>query len=249
MKAPVRIFADAPTLHRRAAERVVALAREAVAARGAFHLALAGGSTPRGLYQLLATAEFARQLPWASLHIYFGDERCVPPDHPESNYRMAREALLDHVPLPAGQIHPIPCEAEPQRAARDYADLLQRKLPRDDAGRPCFDLILLGLGPDGHIASLFPDTDILHRRRLPVAAVFVPKLESWRVSLTLPLLNNARHLLLLVSGAGKADVVRHVLDRIPEATPLPVERLRPRGEQTWMLDQAAARHLEQGPER
>ena len=225
-------------LYRAAAERLLALGTAAIAEHGAFHLALAGGATPQGLYTLLSTDELAGRLDWAQVHLYFGDERCVPPDHHDSNYRMVRESLFDRLPV-APQLHRISGELTPEQAAADYAALLRRQLPA--AG---FDLILLGLGPDGHIASLFPGSDTLHQQRQTVVADYVPKLDSWRITLTLPVLNRARHLLLLVSGAHKADVLRHVLRNISHANPLPVEMLRPRGSLEWFIDAPAARHIE-----
>ncbi len=234
----VTVLPDQAALFQAGTERVLTIGNEAIAARGAFHLALAGGSTPRGLYALLADAELATRLDWSRVHIYFGDERCVPPDHADSNYRMARESLLDRLPVAPAAVNRIAGEIEPDQAAADYAALLKRQLP--GAG---FDLVLLGLGPDGHIASLFPESRAL-TQRIPVTAVYVPKLTAWRVTVTFPVLNRARHLLLLVSGSQKADVMRHVLRAIKHAMPLPVQMLRPLGEMEWLLDADAARHLD-----
>ncbi len=241
MTSAARVLHTLPNqaaLYRAAAERLLALGTAAIAAHGAFHLALAGGATPQGLYTLLGTDELAGRLDWTRVHLYFGDERCVPPDHHDSNYRMVRESLLDRLPV-APQLHRINGELAPEQAAADYAALLHRQLPA--AG---FDLILLGLGPDGHIASLFPGSDTLNQRKQTVTADYVPKLDSWRITLTLPVLNHARHLMLLVSGAHKADVVRHVMRNIAHANPLPVEMLRPQGVLEWFVDADAARYLE-----
>ncbi|OBS10147.1 6-phosphogluconolactonase [Acidihalobacter prosperus] len=230
-------LADADRLYAAVADRVIALAESAVAARGRFHLALAGGNTPRRLYERLAARD---DTDWNRWEIWFGDERCVAPEHQDSNYRMARETLLAHVPIPASQVHPMIADPAiaPERAAADYADALSAHLPQQ-AGWPILDAVLLGLGPDGHTASLFPGTPILDVLDTPVAAVHVPRLSAWRISLTLPVLAHARHLLFVVEGAGKSDVLAR-LARGPAAgePPLPVERVSgPRAE--WYLDAAA----------
>jgi 6-phosphogluconolactonase len=239
-----RIYDDADALFRAAAQRVLELGREAIAARGAFHLALAGGSTPAGLYRELALEKRGGAVQWERVHIYFGDERCVPPDDAQSNYRMARETLLAHVPIPESQIYRIHGEDAPHAAAAAYDETLARALPQEEGGWR-LDLILLGLGPDGHIASLFPETEILGKHKALAASVFVPKLDSWRISVTLPVINHARHIMLLVSGAAKADVVHRALNRTPGAGNLPVQRIRPRGTVEWFLDADAAGRLEQ----
>lgn len=239
----VHIFSDENELFERCAGRIVEIGTSAIAERGNFHFALAGGTTPQGLYRRLSEPRLASELDWTRCQIFFGDERAVPPDHRDSNYRMAREALLDHIVLPAENIHPISTEKELQEAARDYGHLLKTALPHDGGRMPVFDLILLGMGADGHVASLFPGTDILAKKNTPVAAVYVEKLEAWRISLTLPAINHARHVLILVSGEKKADIVRHVLGGMPETNPLPVQRIHPSGELEWYLDAAAAHYL------
>lgn len=241
----VRVLPDAAALFLAAARRVVELGQAAIAARGAFHLALAGGSTPAGLYRLLATPAFAGQMDWHRSHIYFGDERAVPPDHADSNYRMARDTLLAPLAISEAQVHRIPTEHPPAEAAAAYSRCLRQHLPPEG-----FDLLLLGMGADGHIASLFPGSAALDQRNKPAAvATHEPKLAAaggvdWRITLTLPTLNQARHTLLLVSGAPKADVVRHVLRRVAGAAPLPVQMLHPAGTLEWLLDREAARHLD-----
>lgn len=244
--ATIHILDDTAALHGEAARHIVEQAARAIDARGAFHIALAGGATPEGVYRRLHDGEAGGRVDWSRVHIYFGDERCVPPDHPDSNYRMAREALLDHVPVPAEQVHRMAGEVQPAKAAREYARLLEARLPRDDRGRRRFDLVLLGMGPDGHVASLFPDTDVL-RRRVAAAAVYVPKLDSWRLTVTLPTINAARHVALMVTGEKKADVVRHVFRDDPDAAPLPVQMVRPAGRLDWFLDAEAARLLPSAP--
>jgi len=225
---------DLDAVSRRAAERWSELSRQAIADHGGFHVALSGGSTPKRLYQLLATTPFSEQNDWAHTHVYFGDERSVPHHHPESNFRMAREALLDHVDIPAEQIHPIPSNPETiHQGAEAYATLLADQLPGG-----CFDLLLLGMGPDGHTASLFPETTILNDDQHLATAVYVDKFKSWRISITLPLINRAQHTLLLVCGANKVEALRHAT---ADATPLlPIQRLEPAGKLEWYLDEAAA---------
>ncbi|MDX5332668.1 MAG: 6-phosphogluconolactonase [Gammaproteobacteria bacterium] len=238
------IHADAEALSRAAAGYVLAAAQSAIATRGVFHLALAGGSTPRRLYQLLAATP-ADRVDWPHWQIWFGDERCVPPDHADSNYRMAREALLDHVAIPAAQIHPMVHHPDdPAADARAYAGQLTRDLITA-AGVPVLDLVLLGMGDDGHTASLFPGTDILAVDDRPVAAVAAPG-KGWRISLTYPVLERARERLFLVAGAAKAPVLAQVLADPQAAAPYPVARLAAGGGR-WLLDRAAAQALD-GPQ-
>lgn len=222
-----------------AAERFAAAFSDSVAGRGSFRVALAGGGTPEGLYRRLAGPDYAH-LPWGDCHVYFGDERAVPPDDPDSNYRMAREALLDHVPIPAAQVHRMPGEDEPTTAAAAYAERLRADLPAAE-GVPVLDLVLLGLGADGHIASLFPGTSALDSTE-PAAAHWVPSLAAWRLTLTLQVLQGARRTWLLASGPGKAAILARALG-VAEAPPLPVQRLAPAGEYLWLLDRAAARKV------
>ncbi|RMD80510.1 MAG: 6-phosphogluconolactonase [Gammaproteobacteria bacterium] len=239
----LRIHPDPEALARAVAERWIQLAEEAVRARGRFHVALAGGSTPRRLYALLAQPPYRDRVPWQQVHVFFGDERCVPPDHPDSNYRMAREALLDHVPIPPGQVHRIEGEAEdPAEAATRYARLLTAELPLSAQGVVQFDLILLGMGADGHTASLFPGTPILRERARLVEAVYVERLGSWRISITLPVIEHAHHVLFMVTGKEKAATVREVFTN-RRTPPYPVQLIHPRGELEWHLDQAAASEL------
>jgi 6-phosphogluconolactonase len=202
------------------------------------HIALAGGGTPRRFYRALATAGAARD--WHQIHFWFGDERAVPADHPDSNYRMARETLFDHLPVPAGNIHPMPVPdvvsaATLAEAAREYETAL-RQLPQED-GRPRFDLVLLGMGADGHTASLFPGTDAVGESRRMVMAVWVPQLSAWRLTLTLPVLNAARHVWVMVTGKAKATVLRQVLARREPL--LPIQRLQPQAGIDWFVDAAA----------
>ncbi len=258
---------DPPALAEEAAQRFAAHAAEAIAQRGRFTVALAGGSTPAELYRLLAQTPWREQVDWSRTLIFFGDERCVPPDHAWSNYRMAAAALLDHVPLPPGNIYRMAGERAPTDAARDYAAALRRVFGLAGSARPQFDLVLLGLGDDGHTASLFPGTVALaERRRLVVANEppgYVQPAVS-RITLTFPALNAARTVMFLVAGAGKAEKVRAILaspilgaaepghpernagrfDAGVESKGLPASQVRPRqGRLIWLLDRAAASGL------
>ncbi|ROR34663.1 6-phosphogluconolactonase [Inmirania thermothiophila] len=238
MPPQIRILDDPETLAEAAAARCEEILRRAVATAGTAHLALAGGRTPRALYRRLARRG---GIDWRRVHVWFGDERAVPFDDPRSNYRMARETLLEHVPVPPAQVHPMrarpPCLRDDAEA---YAATLCALAPLSALGVPCLDLVLLGLGADGHVASLFPGTRALAERDDPVAAVDEPGIEPPRLTLTLPVLDHARHLLLLVAGEEKAAVVRRALAEAPRGEPLPVQRLAPRGTLEWFLDAAAA---------
>ena len=236
----LRIYADAAALIDAVAQRWLDLAGSAINARGKFHVALSGGSTPRALYRRLTHPKFASRIPWDRVHIYFGDERTVPPDHADSNYHMAKEALLDHVPIPATHIHRIEGEiADPHVAAGKYIRELTGNLPLSAQGVVQFDLLLLGVGSDGHTASLFPATPVLYERARLVEAVYVEKLEAWRITVTLPVIDHARHVLILVSGDQKASIVRDVFTT-RRAPPYPVQLINPQGILEWHLDQAAA---------
>ncbi len=240
----IKVFASRQQLNRAAADRWMELYEESIAQNGLFHVALAGGSTPRQLYRLLASPEFAERVRWQSVHIYFGDERFVSPEHAESNFRMAKEALLDHVPIPPENVHPVETEkGDPQAVASRYEALLVANLPKSQEGIPRFDLILLGIGPDGHTASLFPDTDILHQRERHVAAVYVEEKSAWRISLTFPVIEAARHLLFLVAGEDKRQVIGQIFSPSPQGTLLPVQMLDPKGEVEFYLDAEAAGEL------
>jgi len=212
-------------------------------------VALAGGSTPRATYALLATEEFAARVDWPRVHVFWGDERCVPPDHPGSNYRMAREALLDHVPLPARNVHPIHGEISPEEAAADYERTLRAffawnsggRGSRDGAPIPRFDLVLLGMGENGHTASLFPSTAALHEQTRWVVAHYVENLEAWRVTLTPIVINAAANVTFIVSGAGKAERLQQVLRGPCRPDLLPAQLIRPTdGRLVWVVDAAAA---------
>ena len=215
---------------------------EARAARGACRIALAGGSTPKGLYALLAEdARRREQVPWEALDIFWGDERHVPGDHPDSNYRMAYEAMLSRVPIPSARIHRVPTgEGDAAAVAAAYEAEIRRVFAAP-TGVPRFDLILLGLGSDGHTASLFPGTAALAERQRLVVANHVEKLGADRITFTLPLIDAARVVVFVVAGRDKAHAVRGVLQPEPAGTPLPAALVRPEsGSLLWLMDAAAA---------
>ena len=237
----IRVFDDPEALSRGAAEFFVKVAKDAVAQRGQFSVALSGGGTPRRTYELLAQPPLRDQVDWDKVHIFWGDERCVPADDPRSNARMAREALLAHVPIPAGQVHPMDCLPVPEEGARRYEALL-RAFFAD--GEPRFDLILLGLGENGHTASLFPGDPALTETERWVAPVYVAEQDLHRLTLTAAFINQARVVAFLVAGAAKAAVVREVIQGPRDPRRLPAQLIHPEpGELHWLLDKAAAGEL------
>lgn len=225
-------------LHRRSAQYVAQTIAAAVAARGRCAVALSGGSTPRGTYALLAAPPLRDVIPWASVHLYWGDERCVPADHADSNYHMAHEALLAHVPVPPGNVHRARTElGNPEAVAADYEREVRAHVGADD-GVPRFDLIMLGLGPDGHTASLFPGSAALDEATRLVVPNGIDYMPHPRVTFTLPLLNAARAVQFLVAGAGKAPVVARAMNGDPAVV---ASRVCPTdGVVRWDLDRAAA---------
>ena len=203
-----------------------------------FSLVLSGGNTPRKTYQQLAAR--AGEVDWSRVHLYWGDERCVPHTHPDSNYRMANEMLISKIPLPGSNIHPMECNPTPEDGAHSYEQSLHREFP--GAAFPHFDLILLGLGGDGHTASLFPGTDALQERERWVVANRVEKLNTWRLTLTLPVLNAAAAVVFLVAGSGKADILKEILEGTQKR--YPAQLVQPdEGTVHWFLDQAARTSL------
>lgn len=243
-EAPGRleILADPPALARHVAGWITAAAIAGTAARaGAFRICLSGGATPRLLYETLATGEFAERFPWPRVGWYWGDERFVPYDDPESNYRMARAAMLARAPVPAENIHPMPVDGTPEDAARRYEQRLRQEYGAAvlDPARPLFDIMLLGLGPDGHTASLIPDEPVLEERRRWVAAVAHGRPEV-RITLTYPPIESSREIAFLVTGKEKATILAAI--RAGGST-VPAARLRPAGGLTWFVDRAAAAQL------
>ena len=234
MSPVLDIQPDGAAVARRVAEWVT---ERALATPGRFAWSLSGGSTPKALYALLAAEPFVSRFPWDRTHVFFGDERFVPHDHPDSNYRMAREAMLSHVPLPEAQIHPWQTEGDPEHAALHYADTLKRFYGGDslDPARPLFDVMFLGLGEDGHTASLFPGIGALQERMAWTAAVVGAKPEP-RLTLTYPALDSSRVVAFIANGEGKRDILARVLAGDES---LPAAHVRPVGELLWFTDTAA----------
>jgi 6-phosphogluconolactonase len=235
----LRVYEDPEELAGAAAREFAAKAGEAVEERGRFTVALAGGSTPKAAYGLLAR-DYAKTIDWERVHVFFGDERSVPPDHEDSNYRMAREALLDHVSV--GSVHRMRGELPPDEAATSYEDELRRFFGEEEP--PRFDLIWLGIGGDGHTASLFPETPALEVTDRLVVANPVPKLDTTRITLTAPVLNASRAVNFLVAGEGKAEALKEILEGDADPRRYPAKLVRPPGGPAWMVDRAAARMLE-----
>jgi 6-phosphogluconolactonase len=235
----IEILADPPALARRVAEWMTATA---LAAQGPCRVSLSGGSTPKALYGLLASDEFRGRFPWQKVFWYWGDERFAPPDHPDSNYRMAREAMLAKVPAPAENIHPVPTDGSPEEAARRYERMLQRAYGAStlDPSRPLFDIMLLGLGADGHTASLLPGDPALDERTRWVVAVSHGRPEV-RITLTYPAIESSRHVAFLVEGISKAPVLSAI--RAGESR-APAARVQPVGELIWFVDRAAAADMD-----
>jgi 6-phosphogluconolactonase len=234
---------DAAALARRAAHHFVEMVSEAAEANGRVRIAISGGSTPKAAFQLLAdpSQPWRQRMPWGALDIFWVDERTVPPDHPESNYRMTREALLDQVPLQPQQIHRMEGELEPEVAAARYESELRNSLRLEGAEYPRFDLVSLGMGDDGHTASLFPRTAALHEMGRLVTANQVPQKDTWRITLTWPVINHARSVFFLIAGTDKAAPVHEVFTGPRDPERLPSQLIWPSsGILTLFLDKAAA---------
>jgi 6-phosphogluconolactonase len=230
-----------------AAELIIASCSQASRDRGVARLALAGGKTPCLAYSLLGQPEYASRVDWSQLQVFWSDERCVPPDHADSNYRLAAEALLKWVPIPPENIHRMRGELPPAEAAQDYENQMRSILPPSKGGFPCFDLMMVGMGADGHIASLFPGSPVLHERQRWVVATEhtqPPPPLLPRLTLTLPVINAATDVLVVVTGEKKAERMRQVLQEEPGDNPLPAQLVEPQsGRLLWLLDRSAAERL------
>ncbi|MBO0789995.1 MAG: 6-phosphogluconolactonase [Ktedonobacteraceae bacterium] len=239
----ITIYPDTDTLSHAAAGYIIQAANEAIVRHGRFTIALSGGSTPRKLYGMLGQEPYRNQINWSLVEIFWSDERCVPPDDPESNYRLAHEVLLSKVPIPTSQVHRMPAdEADRDAASQAYTDTLRRVFGTN--GTPDIDLIQLGMGPEGHTASLFPHQASLHEEQRLIMPVTVPKPPPPRLTFTPPLLNAARNVLFLVTGAEKDEAIQAVLEGPYQPDEYPAQIVRPpHGIVTWMLDEAAARKL------
>ena len=241
----VIILPDSYNLALEAARRFVHLASQASENRGIFTVSLAGGSTPGQMYEILASAPHLAMVDWTRVFVFWGDERCVPPDHSDSNYRKAKEALLDQVPIPADHIYRIPAELPPEQAAEVYEESLLQffsSLPDEEQRQQArFDLVLLGMGDDGHTASLFPGTPAIHEHTRWVRAQYIDKMAAWRITLTPAILNRARHIILLVSGQAKSYTLPRVLYGTYQPERYPAQVIKPpEGELEWLVDEAAA---------
>ena len=242
----VRILcvADAQALAQRAAELFQQNAQEQIAAHGRFTVALSGGSTPKAMFALLANEPYRSAIDWAHVYLFWGDERCVPPEHADSNYRMTRETLLENVAIPADNIFRLRGELDPAAAAREYTARL-RQLFQPESW-PQFDLVFLGMGADGHTASLFPGTTALHAAADAVVVEnYVEKLKSYRLTLTAATINQAKTIVFLVGGADKAATLKAVLQGSYQPELYPSQLIQPvHGTLTWIVDEAAAASLE-----
>ncbi|HLZ80752.1 MAG TPA: 6-phosphogluconolactonase [Ktedonobacteraceae bacterium] len=239
----IAIYPDTHALSSEAAQYIVRLASEAIVTRGRFSIALSGGSTPKVLYALLGDEPYRSQIDWSLVDIFWSDERCVPPDSEDSNYHLALQVLLGKIAIPTNQVHRMPAD-QADRDAASQAYSADMQLTFGTNGIPNFDLIQLGMGPEGHTASLFPHQASLHEQRRLVIPVSVPKPPPPRLTFTPPLLNAARHILFLVTGAEKADAVQAVLEGEYQPDEYPAQIVRPsNGEVVWMLDTAAAGKL------
>ncbi|MDR3568757.1 MAG: 6-phosphogluconolactonase [Syntrophobacteraceae bacterium] len=246
--ANISVFPDSESLVAGAADLIIRSAAQAMARHGRFTLALAGGDTPRPVYARLAGADCLKEIDWSRVFIFFGDERCVPPYDPRSNYLMARTVLLDKAPIPRPNIYRIHGEEEPEKAAKDYEGALRHVLGEDalSDGPPSvgLDLVLLGMGDNGHTASLFPGLAAVTETKRWVMAAYVEVASMWRITMTPVVINAARQVVFLVSGAKKAHMVKRVLDGPSEPVVLPARAVRPAsGELLWLLDKPAAAEL------
>ncbi len=241
MIGKLEVAADRVALNIKAAESFRDAAKQSIAERGRFTVALSGGSTPKSLYALLATPEWNKQIDWSHVHFYWGDERCVPITHPDSNYAMVERELLSKINAPRANIHRFPVELnDPDSIAAAYEQEIKRNFGAD--GMPKFDLILLGLGENGHTASLFPHCPALHETKRLVVGNWVEEVKSHRLTFTAPLINAGRQLVFLVSGAGKAQVLQDVLNGPRQPEQLPAQLIAPiAGALTWLADKDAAR--------
>jgi 6-phosphogluconolactonase len=235
----LHIFHDQAALIQGAADYILQHIQTAIAERGKCSLVLAGGSTPRPVYELLATDAYANEIDWSSVFVFFGDERTVPPDHNDSNYRMAKEALFDHVPIPNEQIFRLRGEVNPHQAAMEYDHALRQFFGLEP---PAFDIVLLGMGDDGHTASLFPNTSALAEETHWVLANHVPQQDTWRLTLTAPLINQAQHVAFIISGLKKANRLQEVIHGPHNPHTLPAQLI---AATDWLLDQPAASQLEE----
>jgi len=237
----LEILPDQEALIHQAAEYFIRAAREGIAQNGVFSVALSGGSTPKPVYAELAKPENRERVDWKKVHLFWGDERAVPQDDPQSNYRMVREVLLDWIDIPVENVHRVPAEMDVRMGAFQYEEQLRGFF---EGEWPVFDFVFLGMGQDGHTASLFPRSAGLNEAFRWFIANYAPGMGTWRLTLTAPAINAARFILVLVEGAGKADRLRKVLTGPREPDEMPIQMIDPsQGEMVWLVDQAAARDM------
>jgi 6-phosphogluconolactonase len=236
----LRVTSSAEAVAQAAAELFVQLCDQSIGARGRFRVALSGGSTPKRTYQLLADNALAGRVDWSRVDLFWGDERYVPHDDPNSNYRMTSEALLRHISIPETNVHGVPTDVSPPEAAASAYESEIRNTFGNPTSIPAFDLVYLGLGTNGHTASLFPHSATLLENSRLVVADFVNEVNNWRISMTAPLLNRGRTVAFLVSGREKADVLRQVMLGPREPDRLPAQLIVPEGKLLWLTDEAAA---------
>ncbi len=245
VKREILVVENPDELSSRAAQEFVRQAGEVVQVKGFFTVALSGGSTPKGLYAMLASEQYRERVPWSKVHLFWGDERCVSPEHPDSNYCMTRALLLDKVPIPKENIHRIPAEQEDHiHAAMEYEQTIRAFFHTETGRLPRFDLIILGMGEDGHTASLFPRTSTLKETDRLVSANYIEKLGAYRLTLTVPVINQAANVLFLISGESKASVLKEVFEGEYQPQQLPSQLIRPaNGRLLFMVDRMAASKL------
>jgi len=240
------VVSNSEAMSRTAADIVIGKIKEVLANKEQFSLALAGGSTPKGLYsQIAEVPELRDRIPWHRIHFFWGDERHVPPDHSESNFRMASETMLSKLPVPAENIHRVQTELpDAAKAASEYEQELKRYVRLDAEKLPRLDCVLLGMGPDGHTASLFPGTKVLQEKRRLVVNNWVAKLNTHRITMTVPVLNNSPMVIFMVTGKDKAEVLKEILEGEYRPQLLPAQLIRPvHGRLVWLVDKAAAARL------
>jgi 6-phosphogluconolactonase len=238
------VFEDATALARRAAEYFATRIHQAVAARGVARVAISGGQTPKRTFKVLAECSGGGKIPWQQVQLFWVDERCVPPDNEESNFRMTREAMLDVIQLPPGNVFRIEGELPPEEAAARYESVIRAQFRLEGAEMPQFDIVQLGMGDDGHTASLFPHTDALHELGRICVANHVPQKDAWRVTLTWPVINNGRNVFFLAEGSGKAGVIHEVFQGAYDPESKPAQLIRPvDGVLELLVDEAAAADL------
>jgi 6-phosphogluconolactonase len=242
MNGQLKVVGSVTALQQEAAELIVTCLTEETRGHGVASFVLSGGSTPRGVYELLGSAQYRGRIDWKNVHLFWGDERCVGPTRPESNYRMANESLIRHIAIPPQNVHRTRGEIKPQEAARESESDVRRFFGLKEGEFPRFTLVLLGIGEDGHTASLFPGTPVMEEKRRIVADVYVEALAASRVTLTIPAFNNAATVVFLASGRTKAEILKNVLE--DGEVRYPAQRINPAsGRLFWLVDKDAASRL------